>query len=81
MPPEMRGLEIFLGDSAELSGSAGVANRSGRGSLLRIGRVSFAIYFATIREDLKSDSFVARQGGQAEDAFQQRPHHDAYGHG
>jgi hypothetical protein len=26
MPPEMRGLEIFLVDSAELSGSAGVAN-------------------------------------------------------
>jgi hypothetical protein len=26
MPPEMRGLEIFLVDSADLSGSAGVAN-------------------------------------------------------
>jgi hypothetical protein len=75
MPPDVRALEIFLVNSAELSGSAGVALTVAAAVAHFCALKGFALVgFPRIGKILRGGAPDVRQGSKAKGAFYPRPH-------
>jgi hypothetical protein len=81
MPPDMRALEIFIVDTADLAGSAGVANLAAAAvthfTTLE-GYLSIPVHRSTVFQAVEGDQAHAREGGPSQETLHEGAYRRVY---